>query len=237
MPREVLDIQQVARYLNLSEKQVSRLAARGKLPARRVRNGFEFRKGQIDHWVEARMRDLSRDELAGIEQGVSAHHGLDHTGHFLTPLIPVGGVIVPLGGRTRGGVLRALAAAADEADLVYDGADLVEELEERERLCPTTISTGVALPHPAHPLPYNIARSFVIVGLTASGIPFGCPDGSLTRLFFLLCCKDERTHLHLLVRIGRMLDRATVAALMRAPDAVKLARILQEREAEVRPEQ
>ncbi|HET6429162.1 MAG TPA: PTS sugar transporter subunit IIA, partial [Phycisphaerae bacterium] len=117
-------------------------------------------------------------------------------------------------------------------------ADLVEELEERERLCPTTISPGVALPHPAHPLPYNIARSFVIVGLTASGIPFGCPDGSLTRLFFLICCKDERTHLHLLARISRMLlNRVTPAALMGAHDAVSLAAILHEREAAVRGEQ
>jgi len=45
---------------------------------------------------------------------------------------------------------------------------------KRLRLIP-----GVALPHPRHPLPYDIAASFVVVGLTGAGIPFGAEDGSL----------------------------------------------------------
>ena len=40
-------------------------------------------------------------------------------------------------------------------------------------------------------------------------------DGSLTRLFFLICCKDESTHLHVLARLATMLhDQADVEDLI-----------------------
>ncbi|GAF68687.1 unnamed protein product, partial [marine sediment metagenome] len=69
--------------------------------------------------------------------------------------------------------------------------------------------------------------SFVVVGLTPSGIPFGANDGSLTRLLFLICCKDERTHLHILARLGSMLHEQTVVdKLLEAEDADNLRRML-----------
>jgi len=233
VPRERLNVHQVAGYLHLPEQEVRKLASRGRIPARRVGTDFVFRKAQIDRWVERRMRHIPPERLAQIERGVSAHHGLDHTSALVTSLIPDAGVVVPLPARTRDGVLRALADAADAAELIYDRNDLVEELREREQFCPTAVAPGVALPHPAHPLPYDIARSFVIVARTQGRIPFGCPDGTLTRLFFLICCKDERTHLHVLARICRMLDAATVDALMSAQDADQLLRLLVVREAAV----
>jgi len=233
MPREVMDVRQVARYLNLPVQEVVKLAARGKMPARKVSGQFRFRKGEIDHWVETQMPELSHERMAEIEQGVSSHHGMDHEAPLLMPLIPAAGVVVPLPARTREAAIRALVAAADGADLVYEAKDLVEHIRQREGLCPTALLPGVALPHPRHPLPNDIAASFVIVGRTAGGIPFGCPDGSLTRLLFLICCKDERTHLHVLARISRMLDAATVEALMDAPDAEAVRERLGRREADV----
>jgi PTS system nitrogen regulatory IIA component len=44
-------------------------------------------------------------------------------------------------------------------------------------------------------------------GRTASGIPFGAPRGSLTDIFFLVCCRDDRTHLQVLARLSRLLLR------------------------------
>ncbi|RPI63340.1 MAG: PTS fructose transporter subunit IIABC, partial [Planctomycetaceae bacterium] len=71
---------------------------------------------------------------------------------------------------------------------------------------------------------YDIAASFVVVGLTASGVPYGAIDGSLTRLFFLICCKDDRTHLHVLARIGRMLqDQQAIDSLLSAETSTELA--------------
>jgi hypothetical protein len=72
----------------------------------------------------------------------------------------------------------------------------------------------------------------VVAGLTPSGIPFGAQDGTLTRLFFLICCKDDRTHLHVLARLGRMLqERRDIDRLLEASTPEELRDILRELEA------
>jgi PTS system nitrogen regulatory IIA component len=217
MPREVMTEQQVAAYLHVELREVIKLASRGQIPCRKTARGFEFRKGQLDHWVEARMGEMGKARLAGLEKGVSAHHGFDHEGLVVGPLIPPEGLAVPLRARTREGVLRDLVGQAELNDLVLSREDLLDEIRRREELCSTAVAPGVALPHPRHPLPYDVAGSFVVVGLAPSGIPFGAEDGSLSRLFFLICCKDDRTHVHVLARLGRMLhDQAHVESLLAA---------------------
>ena len=103
-------------------------------------------------------------------------------------------------------------------------AELVDEIREREEICSTALIPGVALPHPRHPVEYDIVDSFVVVGLTHSGIAFGAPDGSLTRLFFLVCCKDDRTHLHVLARLGQMLHDPEVIGELTATEDPDLLR-------------
>jgi len=205
MPHEVMNERQVASYLHLDVREVTKLASRGEIPCRKVGAGFQFRKGQVDHWLESHIHTLGRDRLAGIERGVTAHHGVDHELLEVCPLIPDGGLAVPMNARTREGVLRDLLDLADQTGLVYVRDELLDEIRKREELCSTALAPQVALPHPRHPLPYDIVESFIVVGLTPSGIPFGAEDGSLTRLFFLVCCKDDRTHLHVLARLARML--------------------------------
>jgi mannitol/fructose-specific phosphotransferase system IIA component (Ntr-type) len=180
------------------------------------------------------MTTLGRDRLAKIEKGVSAHHGFDAEALLIYPMIPLKGIAVPLKARTRDAVIRGLADIACAADLVYDRDLLIQEIRAREGLCATAMAPGVALPHPRHPLPYDIAASFVVVGATHSGIPFGAADGSLTRLFFLICCKDDRTHLHVLARLAQMLHEApAIDEMIAAEDADELAEILKLREKSV----
>ena len=227
MPREVMNERQVAAYLHLDLREVLKLASRGEIPCRKVGEGFQFRKGQVDHWVESHIHTLDKDRLAGIERGVTAHHGVDHAELEVCPLIPDGGLAVPLGARTREGVLRDLVGLADRAGLVYATDELLDEVRKREELCSTTLAPQVALPHPRYPHPYDIAESFIIVGLAPGGIPFAAEDGSLTRLFFLICCKDDRTHLHVLARLVRMLHaRQHVETLLAASDPDELREML-----------
>ncbi len=226
MPGEVMNEQQVAAYLQMDLRELRKLASRGNIPCRRTKQGFVFRKGQVDHWVFENIDSLEPEQLAGIQKGVSDHHGFDRRELLVAALIPPKGIVVPLEAKTRPAALRALVDVADGAGLVYVRDDLLEELTGREELCPTTVLHGVAMPHPRHPLPYDIAESFVVVGLTATGIPYGAEDGSLTRLLFLVCCKDERTHLHVLARLAQMLhETGAIDDLLEAgsPDDLRRA--------------
>ena len=228
MPHEAMDEKQVAAYLHMDVREVVKLASRGKIPCRKIAGKWQFRKGRIDHWIEAQMHELGGERLAGIERGVSAHHGFDTQGALVCPLIPPSGVAVPLRARTRDSTIRRLVDLADDADLVYGRDELIDEIRQREELCSTSLVPGVALPHPRHPLPYDISRSFIVVGLTSSGIPYGAEDGSLTRLFFLVCCKDDRTHLHVLARLCRMFGEiAALEEMTAAASAEELMRVLE----------
>jgi PTS system nitrogen regulatory IIA component len=235
---------QVAAYLKMDAREVAKLASRGRIPGRKVGGEFRFYKGQIDHWAEVRMfstKELGPGRLADIEKGVSEHHGFDEEAELVWSLVEAGctmpKIAVPLAARTRDGAIRDLVDLADAAGLVCDKGNLVQEVRKREELCSTAMAPHVALPHPRHPMPYDISASFICVGLSASGIAYGNPDGSLTRLFFLICCKDDRTHLHVLARLAAMLhEESAVDEMLGAPDADEMAALLQTRERQVMAE-
>ena len=233
MPHEEMNEQQVAAYLHIDGRELAKLASRGQIPCRKVGGKFRFTKSDVDHWIELSMPQLDKRRLAGIEKGVSRHHGFAEEELLLHPLIPDDGLAVPLDARTADAVIRALVDQADRAGVVHARAELLNEIRQREQLCTTAMLPAVAIPHPRHPLPYDIARSFVVVGVTTSGIPFGAEDGSLTRLFFLVCCKDDRTHLHVLARLARIFhEPGAIEDFIDSPDAEQLAeRILRHEQA------
>jgi PTS system nitrogen regulatory IIA component len=237
MPHEQMNEKQVAAYLHMDLREVQKLSSRGKLPCRKIRQQYVFSKGDLDHWVEAQIHELDAPRLKQIEKGVSAHHGFDREGLLVWPMLPPGGVANPLKATSRDAVIRSLVKLADDAELVLAKDALIAQIRKREELCSTAIAPGIALPHPRYPLPYEITNSFVVVGLTSTGIPYGSADGSLTRLFFLICCKDDRTHLHVLARIGRMLqDQSVIDRLLESQSAKELRDMLYETEQAVSDE-
>jgi mannitol/fructose-specific phosphotransferase system IIA component len=111
---------------------------------------------------------------------------------------------------------------------------LLAGVEERENLCSTALSGGVALLHPPQHDPHMFEDTFVVMGRTPNAIPFGGPDGQTTRIFFLVCSQEDRIHLHLLARLG-MICYLTDALLQlnEAEDSRSMYKILLDCEAEV----
>ncbi len=173
MPHEQMTEHQVASYLHLDVREVVKLASRGGIPCRQQRGKYVFIKSEVDHWIERQMHTLGQERLADIAKGVSEHHGFDLHAPLVGPMIPPDGLAVPLAARTRDAVLRGLVDLACAAQLVIDRGHLIEEVRAREKLCSTVVAPGVALPHPRHPMPYDIEASFVVAGVTRGGIPFG----------------------------------------------------------------
>ncbi len=235
MPHEQMNEQQVAAYLTMDLRDVVKWASRGQIPCRKLgEQKYRFCKSDLDHWVWRQMHNFDCQAIAGIERGVSEYHGFEVDKPLICPLIPDHGLVLPLQAKTRQSVIRALLDRAEELGLVYARDDLLNELLGREKLCSTALLPGVAFPHPRHPVPYDIAESFIIVGASLAGIPFGAEKGSLTRLFFLICCKDDRTHLHVLARLVRLLEAKTMTEQLIACDsAEQLAELLAYRELQV----
>jgi mannitol/fructose-specific phosphotransferase system IIA component (Ntr-type) len=79
---------------------------------------------------------------------------------------------------------------------------------------------GFALPHPRSHDPYLFETSFIVVGRPVQEIHFGAPDSQPTHLFFLLCCQNDRLHLHTLARLCLLAQKTKLLDQLReAPDA------------------
>jgi PTS system nitrogen regulatory IIA component len=81
----------------------------------------------------------------------------------------------------------------------------------------TAFRNGVAAPRSPSP---TCSPTVVAFGRTLGGIPFGAADNQPTDLFFLVLCRDTRTHLHVLARLGRLIQSpGFLDGLRHAPDS------------------
>ena len=111
-------------------------------------------------------------------------------------------VVQRLSARDVEGIVAEVARRAEEADVAP--ADVVEEkLLERERLHPTVMGSGLAIPHATVP---GIDVPVIGVALAPEAVPFGGEDMDPVRAFFVLLSPPghEREHVKLLARICRL---------------------------------
>lgn len=199
---EMMDLEQLASYLARDLREVTKMANRGYLPGHKVGGSWRFARAEINHWIETHLHGYSPQELKELE----TRQGKDVDGlRMIGTLLGEASVAVPLQARTRDSVLRELVSLAEQSWQVYDAQALLEALRTREELGSTALESGVAFPHPRRPLPNALGESVLAFGRTASPIPFGEPHGALTDVFFLVACRDDRTHLKVLARLSRMM--------------------------------
>ncbi len=139
---------------------------------------------------------------------------------LVSALLSEATMAVPLPAATRASVLKELVKLAEQTWQVYDPEAVLSAIKQREDMGSTALASGVAIPHPRRPLPQALVESVMAFGRTASGIPFGSSHGSLTDIFFLVCCREQRTHLHVLARLSRMLLRPGFLDELRAAETV-----------------
>ncbi|MCS7045820.1 MAG: PTS sugar transporter subunit IIA [Gemmataceae bacterium] len=219
MDQEVMDLEQLARYLRRDAREISKLANRARLPGRKVGDTWRFATADVQYWIETQLSGYTDEELSALEIGVN--RGGSHAALLVTPLLSESAMAVPLAATTKASVLRELVSVAEKSWQVYDPAALLEAMQQREELGSTALDSGVALPHPRRPLPASAqGESFVVYARTSCGIPFGAPGGGLTDLFFLVCCRDRASQLRVSARLARLLLRPNFLEQLRAADTV-----------------
>jgi PTS system nitrogen regulatory IIA component len=219
MHGETMDLQQVATYLRRDVREVTKLASRGHLPGRKVSGQWRFSRAEITHWVETHLHAYTEEQLAELE-GAPVAEELDL---IVGTLLPEACIAVPLQARTKASALKELVTLAEQSWLVYDPQAVLDALLVREDIGSTALENGVAIPHPRRPLPNALGESVVAFGRTTTGIPFGAPRGGLTDLLFLVCCRDDRTHLRTLARLSRLLLRDGLLDELRASSTAREA--------------
>jgi PTS system nitrogen regulatory IIA component len=199
------DIESLASYLHLPKNQLQKMADRGQVPGRRIKGGWSFSSSEIHHWLESRLGATDDDaELATVEQILNKSAPSDETISIAT-LIPSGGIELPLAARTKDSVIRTMTSVAARTGMLWDSVKMCDALRKREELHPTALDIGVALMHPRRPMGNIIDDTFIVLGISTAGIPFGGGFENLTNIFFLICSKDDRIHLRVLARLSRLL--------------------------------
>lgn len=234
MAQADFDIDRLAAYLHMSPAAVTKLAERGKLPARRVGGEWRFSAAEIHHWLEDRIGLSDDQELAQMEGALDRAAEVEVETVSITGLLRMEAIEVPLAARTRGSVITRMAELAAETHLLWDVAKMADAVRAREEMHSTALDNGVALLHPRRPMPGILAEAVLALGIAQGGIPFGT-GGRLTDVFFLICSTSDHEHLRILARLSRVInDQDFLAALRAAEDAAAAYHLIKARETTVR---
>ena len=225
MSHEWITLDELAGQLGRDRREIEKLANRGRIPGRKVSGEWQFHPVEITHWLEQEMREYTDGELAAVE--VSQRSAEVDAGVPVSSLLHPETVQVPLNGRTKRSVLESLVEVAGRTWQIWQPAVVLSAVREREDVLSTAFENGVAIPHPRNPLPDALGESLIAFGRTLTGIPCGAPQRALTDLFFLVLCRDSRTHLQVLARLGRLVqDPRFLQELRDAPDSASAYEII-----------
>lgn len=213
-------LHEVADYLHLPVADVELLVKRREIPFTLVGSRPVFIRVEIDAWASQRLLGFTRGPLADYHRKTSARmHNLDRTSAIISELLQPAYVACGLASRTKASIIRDMVGIAEAAGIIADRAELIESITTRERMCSTALAGGMAILHPEHHLPYMSDDSFILLARTVQPIPFGSPDGQTTDVFFLVCCQDDRIHLHVLARICMLCYHTPLLTALRECDS------------------
>jgi len=129
---DILTIDEVAKYLRVSERTVYEWAQKGEIPAGKIGTAWRFKKSDLEIWVNDHLsinKLVPRSEIILLENIVSPDR------------------IIFLKFSSKRDALLALADNISAAPQVKNRQELAEELLKREDLMSTAIGRGIAIPH------------------------------------------------------------------------------------------
>lgn len=149
-------------------------------------------------------------------------------GALLARVLTPDTVKIPLFASDREGAISELASILEKAGKIPPGTPLVEEVMERERLAPTGLGNGVALPHGRSPETDSVVCALGI-SPRGTGVDFGSMDGVPADIIFLMVSPEAKTseHLQMLAAIAFLArDEENRDALRHAMDAHDVLEVL-----------
>ncbi len=168
MEGDILTIEEVAKYLRVSERTVYDWAQKGEIPSGKIGTVWRFKKSEIEKWVNDRLGSTS-----------SASDIVVQVKNILSPER-----IVFLNHQTKHDALVELAQNLATAPQIKDASELEKEILKREELMSTSMGRGLAIPH----VRLNSVTDLVMsVGISKCDImDFSSIDETPVRLLFMI---------------------------------------------------
>jgi PTS system nitrogen regulatory IIA component len=167
---DILTIEEVAKYLRVSERTVYDWAQKGEIPAGKIGTVWRFKKSEIEKWVNDRLSSGSKTTAQSVPVQVK---------NILSP-----DRIIFLNHSTKRDTLLALAENLSTAPQVKNSQELSVEILKREDLMSTAIGRGIAIPHVRLSSVTDLVMS---VGISRVDIiDFQTIDDAPVRLLFMI---------------------------------------------------
>lgn len=132
MEDDILTIEEVAKYLRVSDRTVYDWAQKGEIPAGKIGTVWRFKKSEVENWVNAK---LSSDLSKPVDTPIQLRN-------ILSP-----DRVVFLNHTSKHDALIELADVLASAPQVKNAPELTQEILKREELMSTAIGRGIAIPH------------------------------------------------------------------------------------------
>ena len=221
-----LSVKDAAGLLNVSEKTIYRWIKQEVIPAYRINEQFRFNRAELLEWATSRRIQISPNIFL---EGESSNGSLPS----LSVALKAGGVAYRVGGNDIPTVLRAVVDVLNLPEEV-DREFLFQVLQARETLGSTGIGDGIAIPHVRNPVVLHVTKPSVTLCFLEHPIDFRAIDGQPVSTLFTLISPTVRAHLHMLSRLGFVLqNHGFKAALKRQASRDELTKALTLAEADI----
>jgi PTS system nitrogen regulatory IIA component len=233
-----LKIKDVAELLNVSETTIRRWLTDGKIPAYRMNHQYRFSRIEIENWMmkckikpELGFSPFADQEITQLEENTTHRGGPQQ--FSLYRAINNGGVFSEVPGATKEEIIRGTMKLIAPR-LALDAEVLSELLLDREKLMPTALNHGVAVPHTRDFLLQGRADTICVV-FPQEPLEYGALDGNPVHTLFFLFSTADKKHLHLLAKLAHLSSsEEALALLQQKPDKPKLLEFIREWEANIR---
>lgn len=217
-----LTFDQACEHLRIPPQVLRDAVKYNEIPFRKQGQEPIFDAAEIDAWGSRRILALQAKDLIPEHRASTRKNRVKPIDDVLLPLLlRPEFVSLDFRAKTRKSVMRDLVDFAENQSLLYDPADLLEQIEQRESISSTALPGGIALLHPHHPDPYLIAEPFMLFARARRPVWFGADDDAPTDLFCLICCGENIRHLHLLARLCMMIRETDILSQMRTAETVE----------------
>ena len=132
MTDDILTIEEVAKYLRVSDRTVYDWAQKGEIPAGKIGTVWRFKKTEVENWVNAK---LSSSSFSQNDSEVQIKN-------ILSP-----DRIVFLNHSSKHDAIVQLSQVLSTAPQIKNAQELTAEILKREELMSTAIGKGIAIPH------------------------------------------------------------------------------------------
>jgi PTS system nitrogen regulatory IIA component len=169
MDDDILTIDEVAKYLRVSERTVYDWAQKGEIPSGKIGTVWRFKKSELEKWVSNRL---------------SLHKLTPHAGNIHLETIISPDRIIFLNFSSKRDALLALAENISTAPQIKNRQEIAREILKREELMSTAIGRGIAIPHIRLS---SVTDLVVSVGISQTDIiDFQALDDEPVRLLFMI---------------------------------------------------